>query len=54
MFVRFWTLQVSALSEDAESKENNRCMPDLPRWLDDPHKKAGRVKDEGGQIEMEI
>jgi hypothetical protein len=25
---------------------------DLPRWLDDPHKKAGRVKDEGGQIEM--
>ena len=29
-------------------------MPDLPRWLDDPHKKAGRVRDEGGQIEMEM
>lgn len=32
----------------------NGRMPDLPRWLDDPHKKAGRVKDEGGQIEMEM
>jgi site-specific DNA-methyltransferase (adenine-specific) len=32
----------------------NGHMPDLPRWLDDPHKKAGRVKGEGGQIEMEI
>jgi DNA modification methylase len=32
----------------------NGRMPDLPRWLDDPHKKAGRVKGEGGQIEMEM
>jgi hypothetical protein len=28
---------------------------DLPRWLADPHKKAGRVSgNEGGQIEMEM
>ena len=32
----------------------NGRMPDLPRWLDDPHKKAGRVRGEGGQIEMEM
>jgi site-specific DNA-methyltransferase (adenine-specific) len=29
--------------------------PDLPRWLDDPHKKAERVKDDGkGQMGLEM